>query len=261
MQYDNTKYFDKYPLKNYAYGPSGSGIAQVQPYQVQWSGEFSPGRGIDLYSNSNHYFYPETSFADSKYFSFCFDQSTNYWFGYSTDSIINVSYVSGNSKTNYTFAGFSPQMFHNSILKTGVVDAYCFYAKGDSNVYFKRASENFGVERVAYSGDRTIRRLHTVRKLDDFYYRYGIYYMDNEGDGHKVISHKFKPMVDFKFANFEDEPTGEISYLRTFEVENEFSSGYFLTRDLMSSDNFETTPSGTINSLTSGNNMLAGYFI
>jgi len=259
---DYLKYFDKYPLKNYAIGPSGSGIFQIQPYVTEWTGQFNPGVGIDLYSNSGHYFYPETGYDDTKYFSFCFDQQTNYWFGYSNDTVINIDFVSGSSKTNYTFSGKSPQMFHNSILKTGVVDAFCFYLKGDSNIYFKKSSENFGVERVAHSGNSIINRLHTVRKLEDFFYRYGVFYMDQAGDGVELISDKFPPMVNQNYMNFEYEPLGNMTLMRGLMVESNLPSGWFIPSDPLIGNSFETTPSGEgINLLTSGDNMLIGYFI
>jgi len=259
---DYTKYLDKKPSNNYALGPTGSGIMQSQPFRTEWSGQFTPGRGVNLQTAQGSYFYPETNYADSKYFSFAFDPSSNFWFSYSDDSQIHISFISGNSKTNYTFGGMSPQLFHNSILTTGNKDMFCFYSKSDTNIYFKKASENFSTERVAYSGDAQIRRLHHVRKLDGYYYRYGIFFMDQEGNGSEVISAPFAPLILQKFNSMENETLGSITNLFSFELDHKYTSGSFIPMPAFVGDDFETTPTGVpITTLTSGRGMGVGYFL
>lgn len=259
---DFTKYFDKKPLTNYALGPSGSGVLQVQPFTTEWTGSFDPQKGVTVSTASGQYFYKETAFPNTMDFSFSFDEQSNFWFAYGDGTQINVSFISGNSKTNYQFAGASPQLFNNSVLKTGSNQTYCFYLKGDSNIYQKNSSQGFGSENVFHSGDIPLKKLQNARKLLDYYYRFGLFYSDVGGDGHYVISDKFPPMVNQFYRDFESQPTGETLFLFGMQVESNRPSGYFVNLiPIISTDYMTPYPTGNINLLNSGNNMGVGFFL
>ncbi len=271
---DLTTYFDKKPTRSYTLGPSGRGIPQTQ-FSDTWQVWYEEGVGItyvldSLYNQNSPTGYHISGSQDilsAEAMSATFDSGAYLWAAVNNFDTIDVFQFSGSSYlTRTTFSGSSPVIFYNlSNLSSGIASGRfvnCFYLKNNQNKIFSRSSQdNFSGEYVLHQDFQgQVEKLNQVTYSHPEVGKIEIYGLYSDGNGFRLISNKFPP-INETFRNFENESLGYVSLLLGMGVESLNPSGYFLQYTNEIGDGFETTPTGNINYLTSGNNMLIGYFL
>lgn len=280
---DYVKFFDKSPLIGYSLGPSGSGIAQAQPFNTEWRAWFEPSEGVYFHAVSGGPtgFYPQTGYQNSESFSFTFDSGNGFWYCLGQGGSLRVF---APSATEYTFSGYEGQLYNNSVLARHRNDTFCMYRKG-SSIYHRTSEENFGSEHLVYSGKANIHSLKQVYKTDVAFYRVSIYGLDTNADGFALTTAKEEPITQEYFQNFDQVQSGLIATLPLWFIEEpttvfvdmlrfssedfqdfplgvvpgDFAGNAFLNGVLFFSDDISTTPTGSVIYLTGNNNMSGGY--
>lgn len=285
---DFAKYIDKHPLRYYSLGPSGQGVKNTQAFSTEWVGWFEPGQGFN-YVPSTGYLKVKPILTEysqnpnAQTFSFTFESGSNPYFALGNLGQISVRFVSGVSTTDFLFSGYNPMLFNNSVLTRGANETYCFYTRTYEQLYYKKASENFSVERLAFTGTQNIKWFTQVANVQPYTYRYLVFGMTNDGDGFSLLSKKHPSIETGFLQSFQSLLTGNINsyppigaevyspsghivgygynkylWMNSCNFQDGGISGRIISYDYLYSDDFQNYEVAPIGTFDSTNGMFGG---